>query len=92
MKDWKKELKDLYNACGFDHVSNCGCFGECNCVDNLTKLENFIEQIISERDKEILSIAADKLSKKARQLDYADRTEYDEAYDILKGIIKTLNK
>lgn len=58
-KDWKKELKDLYNSCGFDHVSNCGCFGECNCVDNLTKLENFIEQIISEKDKEVIEIIKD---------------------------------
>ena len=46
-----------------------------------------IEQKVKEKLEEVDKQIKDKLLKKARDTDYADRTEYDESYEIVHRII-----
>ena len=58
----------------------------------------FYEERLKERDTRLINFVLDlvekevekKLLKKARQTDYADRTEYDEASEIISTIINKL--
>jgi len=63
MKDWKERLQDLKCVNGamyfgsYENPCDCGdegCINQATFEDNVKELEDFIEQIISERNKEIL--------------------------------------
>lgn len=59
--NWKERLKDLKCVNGamyfgsYENPCDCGdvgCVNQATFEDNIKELENFIEQLISERDKE----------------------------------------
>lgn len=58
------------------------------------KVENLVESLLAEERNKVLSEVEreveKKLLEKARQTDYADRTEYDEASEIVSTIISNL--
>jgi len=65
MKNWKEKLQDLKCVNGavyfgsYKNPCDCGdegCVNQATFEDNVQELEDFIEQIISERDKEIIEI------------------------------------
>jgi len=59
-------------------------------VNDIVKLHlSTLEAREAEVTQRILESATAKLLKKARITDYADRTEYDEAVDILQGVVKS---
>ncbi len=53
-------------------------------------MEDWIEEKFTELEasirKEVVEYILENLLKKARETDYADRTEYDVAYDFIRGM------
>ncbi len=53
-------------------------------------MEDWIEDKLKELEasirKEVVEYILENLLKKARETDYADRTEYDVAYDFIRGM------
>ncbi len=45
----------------------------------------FIEEEIKSAQRELIEEILEELCKKARETDYADRTEYDVAHDFIKN-------
>ena len=75
-ENWKEEFNTL--------------FGYASKVE----IEYFISALLAEERNKVLSEVEreveKKLLEKARQTDYADRTEYDEASEIVSTIISNL--
>lgn len=53
---------------------------------NYRKLEELAKELEAGIRKEVVEYILENLLKKARETDYADRTEYDVAYDFIRGM------
>lgn len=102
--NWKERLKDLKCVNGamyfgsYENPCDCGdvgCVNQATFEDNIKELENFIEQLISERDKEILKEFVDYLIIPTEYPDTgitANKITYDGIKWRFEKFLQTLNK
>ena len=84
LKNFLEEEKQIdYQLFCFDKEDESWSINEERLKERDTRLINFVLDLV---EKEVEK----KLLKKARQTDYADRTEYDEASEIISTIINKL--
>jgi hypothetical protein len=52
--EWREEFDNLFNSLGFDTVVTCGCFGKCDCKTPRTKLQDFIQNLLTQNTADTL--------------------------------------
>ena len=56
------------------------------CIEDIERMQEIIKELEASIRKEVVEELLEELLTEARKTDYADRTEYDVAYDFIKRI------